>query len=532
MVGANFQLDRSKISEIENNNKVIVPEFLSVSLLGRLRERIAHDRPLCKHFLKLIRHAVTEFLKQLPPGSRSSASANKYESMTPVAVSKVAVVYMDGGEMKTSVAPMLTNTSSVDTVKFLGLLCYMVRIKDAAYLWLVEEFCAGVEVPTIAKSKPSAKNVDQAAVGGAGLAASAGNGNSAREIEAGAGTPRPPVAGRNGGSVEVIGAGMGAGFPLSTTAALSGGLPGVVGEGATAPLAAAAAVGGGLASGVGAGATVPPAAAAALSGGLAGAVGEGATAPPAAAAARGGGLPGVVGEGATAPLAAAAALSGGLAGAVGEGATAPPAAAAARGGGLAGGVGAGATAPLAAAAAVGGGLAGGVGEGATAPPAAAAALSGGLASGVGAGATAPLAAAAAVGGGLALVVSGGAVHGPESGLADVGEQERCHLLANGAVVASGVALPMRSHCGRGAVPLSVLAVRDVKVVEGHGEDAYRSTADASTTFDGGAAGGVAGVLEPDLQEASGNLSRGGSQQTLGAAAIGGAVLLWQVRDIG
>jgi len=466
MVGANFQLDRSKISEIENNNKVIVPEFLSVSFLGRLRERIAHDRPLCKHFLKLIRHAVTEFLKQLPPGSRSSASANKYESMTPVAVSKVAVVYMDGGEKKTSVAPMLTNTSSVDTVKFLGLLCYMVHIKDAAYLWLVEEFCAGVEVPTIAKSKPSAKNVDQAAVGGAGLAASAGNGNSAREIEAGAGTPRPPVAGRNGGSVEVIGAGMGA----------------------IAPLAAAAAVGGGLASGVGAGATVPPA--------------------------------------------AAAALSGGLAGAVGEGATAPPAAAAARGGGLAGGVGAGATAPLAAAAAVGGGLAGGVGEGATAPPAAAAALSGGLASGVGAGATAPLAAAAAVGGGLALVVSGGAVHGPESGLADVGEQERCHLLANGAVVASGVALPMRSHCGRDAVPLSVLAVRDVKVVEGHGEDVYRSTADASTTFDGGAAGGVAGVLEPDLQEASGNLSRGGSQQTLGAADIGGAVLLWQVRDIG
>jgi len=596
MVGANFQLDRSKISEIENNNKVIVPEFLSVSLLGRLRERIAHDRPLCKHFLKLIRHAVTEFLKQLPPGSRGSASANKYESMTPVAVSKVAIVYMDGGEKKTAVAPMLTNTSSVDTVKFLGLLCYMVHIKDAAYLWLVEEFCAGVEVPTIAKSKPSAKDVDQAAMGGAGSAASAGNGNTARENEAG--TPPPPVAGGNGGSVGLIGAGMGAGLPPSTTAAggsvlaggvgaattappaaaaaVGGGLAGGVGAGApvapaaaaarsgglaggveggtTAPPAAAAAVGGGLAGRVGAGATVPPAAAAAVGGGLAGRVGAGAAAPPAAAAAVGDGLAGVVGGGATAPPVAAAALGGGLSRVSGEEATAPPAVAAAVGGGLAGGVGAratvapaaaaarsgglaggvegGATAPPAVAAAVGGGLAGGVGSGATVAPAAAAARSGGLAGDVEGGATAPPAVAAAVGGGLALVVSGRAVQGPESGLACVGGQERCQLLADDAVVASGVTLSMRSHCGRDAVPLSLLAVHDVKVVEGHGEYAYRFAANASTNSDGGEAGGVSAVIEPDLQEASGNLLRGGSQRTLGAAAVGSAVLLWQVKDIG
>ena len=154
MVGADFVIDPATLAGIESDHLITVPRHLSVSLLGRLRARFSSDRPLCKLFLKLIRHAVSEFLKQLPAGSRSSVSANKYESMTPASVSKVTVAYQDGDRMRTAVAPMLTNTSGVDTVKFLGLVCYMVHFKDAAYMWLVEEFCAGAEVPTISKAKP------------------------------------------------------------------------------------------------------------------------------------------------------------------------------------------------------------------------------------------------------------------------------------------------------------------------------------------------------------------------------------------
>jgi len=220
MVGADFVIDPATLAGIESDHLITVPRHLSVSLLGRLRARFSSDRPLCKLFLKLIRHAVSEFLKQLPAGSRSSVSANKYESMTPASVSKVTVAYQDGDRMRTAVAPMLTNTSGVDTVKFLGLVCYMVHVKDAAYMWLVEEFCAGAEVPTISKAKPRSRTGALPASGTSGsgtalTAVAAGGGDSAAESGgrgAGAAPPRP-AAGGGDATAESGGRGAGAAPP-------------------------------------------------------------------------------------------------------------------------------------------------------------------------------------------------------------------------------------------------------------------------------------------------------------------------------
>ena len=154
MVGAGF-VDGRKDFVVADNNTVTVPPQLSDSLLGRLRERFTNDRALCKHFLQLIRVAVNDFLTQLPLRNRTSTQASKYLSMTPIAVTKVAIKYTDMDEVRMAIAPVLTNTGDVDPIAFLGLVCYMVHIKDPAFMWLIEEICSGAQPPPTRKGKRS-----------------------------------------------------------------------------------------------------------------------------------------------------------------------------------------------------------------------------------------------------------------------------------------------------------------------------------------------------------------------------------------
>jgi len=173
MVGSKFSANRDAPAEVTEENHKVMPEQLSASLLGRLRKRFFNDRERSKHFLKLIRHSVSEFVKQLPPGNRTSMLANKYELMTPVAVVNVSIEYTDVDCTHMVVTPLLTNTSDVDPGSFLGLLCYMIYIKDPAYMWLVEELCDGADVPKGRRAKATVPESAPAAAGTAGRVAGA-----------------------------------------------------------------------------------------------------------------------------------------------------------------------------------------------------------------------------------------------------------------------------------------------------------------------------------------------------------------------
>jgi len=173
MVGSKFSANRDAPSEVTGENPKVVPEQLSASLLGRLRKRFCNDREMSKHYLKLIRHSVSEFVKQLPPGNRKSMPANKYEPMTPVAVVNVSIECTDVDSTHTVVTPLLANTSDVDPVSFLGLVCYMIYTKDPAYMWAVEEFCHGADVPKGRRARATVPESAPAAAGTAGGVAGA-----------------------------------------------------------------------------------------------------------------------------------------------------------------------------------------------------------------------------------------------------------------------------------------------------------------------------------------------------------------------
>jgi len=125
-----------------------------------------------------------------------------------------------------------------------------------------------------------------------------------------------------------------------------------------------------------------------------------------------------------------------------------------------------------------------------------------------------------------------APHGADPGLGSVGGQQRCQLLVDGTVVATGVALPVRSYRGRAPVSPGLLVVCSVNVVEGHEQDPYGATADDSRTSDGGLDGDGVQVFERGSQATNGNESMAEDPRTLGAAACAGEDLLWRVNDIG
>lgn len=127
--------------------------MLSLFLLGCLRERISHERKLCKLFLNLNCHAVADVLLQMPSNRRTSAHSTHSVPMTHVGVTKVSIICVDEDQRNTVVASTLTNTRDMNPVNFLGLLCYMVRIRDAAYVWFLEEFRGGAQRPSRPKQR-------------------------------------------------------------------------------------------------------------------------------------------------------------------------------------------------------------------------------------------------------------------------------------------------------------------------------------------------------------------------------------------
>jgi len=212
MVGPKF-VDSSEAFVVTEENTVVVPDQLCFSLLGRLRERFSTDRALSKHFLQLIRLAANDFLSRLPSRSRTSTQASKYLPMTPVAVTKVAIEYNYEDVIQTVAAPSLTNTGDVDPVRFLGLICFMVHIKDAAYMWLVEEICSGAQVPPTCKAKRSAAASAAAAAAAAGAVAAAAVAND--EATTGG-------AGEGGAAAQNVGEAAGGGAPVGSGAVAGG----------------------------------------------------------------------------------------------------------------------------------------------------------------------------------------------------------------------------------------------------------------------------------------------------------------------
>jgi len=276
MVGSTFSANRDAPAEVTEENHKVVPEQLSASLLGRLRKRFSNDRERSKHFLKLIRHSVSEFVKQLPPGNRTSTLANKYQPMTPVAVIDVSIEYTDVDCTHTVVTPLLTNTSDVDPVSFFGLMCYMIYIKDPAYMWLVEEFCDGADVPkgrrakaTVPESAPAAAGT---AGGAAGVLAGAGTGGvtaaaalaaaAASSALLGAAVTAEAAAARTvTDELGRLGESGGSGRSGASSGSLSGGTAGESGGGRSriAPADAAERLGSAAGTGGGAGSAAPPA---------------------------------------------------------------------------------------------------------------------------------------------------------------------------------------------------------------------------------------------------------------------------------
>lgn len=255
MVGTTFSYDAK--APPATQKEVEVPTELSHSLLRRLRAQCAPDRALAKEFLKLIRHAVTLFLKKLPPESRASSQASKYLSMTPASAIGVAVSYSDERKSRTVLSPVLTNTGDVDPESFLGLLCYMVHLADPAYLWLVEEFCGGavVSIPRKRKAAPTGTAPPLPANPTGNVAGSgAPNGGAVGDGGAGDGGAGDSGAGGGGaGGDGAAGGGAGGDGAVGGGAGVGGGM-GVDGGGQVAGGPAVHGSGGGVSGGADAGA--------------------------------------------------------------------------------------------------------------------------------------------------------------------------------------------------------------------------------------------------------------------------------------
>ena len=426
MVGAGF-VDGRKDFVVADNNTVTVPPQLSDSLLGRLRERFTNDRALCKHFLQLIRVAVNDFLTQLPLRNRTSTQASKYLSMTPIAVTKVAIKYTDMDEVRMAIAPVLTNTGDVDPIAFLGLVCYMVHIKDPAFMWLIEEICSGAQPPPTRKGKRSGTSAVPGSDGG------------------GANTGAVRTSGRGGTNTGATG--------NSGGGAANAGPPGTSGGGGANAGASGNSVGGGENTGA------------------AGNSGRGgANAGPPGNSAGGGANAGAAGN----------SVGGGEnTGAVGNsgrgGANAGPPGNSGGGGANVGAAGNLAGCGANTGAAGNSGAASSTGQiGAPAPgvndPAADVAAAGG---------SRPAAATWAGGSSVPAAVGTATVQlarqemqrrgGPLSFLP--ASPQRWSLFADGVVVRSGVLLPMRSHGGRDPLASHIIVACQVAVVEDHEEDA-------------------------------------------------------------
>jgi len=459
MVGPGF-IDKSDEFVVTRSNTVTVSAQLSLSLLERLRERFSTDRALCKLFLQLIRVAVNDFLMQLPRRSRASTQATKYLPMTPVEVTHVAIKYTDVDDVHTVIAPVLTNTGDVDPVKFLGLICYMVHMKDAAYMWLVEEICSGAQMPPSGKSKSAAAAAAaRRSPGASGGAAGSGNGGSAAGTAANNATAG--AAGTGGHTPAGGSAGTGDNTPASGAAGTGGNTPaaGEVGTGANTPVAGAAGIG-----------DISRAARASRPGGgtpSAGAAGTGSSTPaapttatasstPANSAAGRGGIPPAGGTAGTGDNTAAA-------GVAGTGDNTPAAGAAETGDNT--------TASGAARTGDNTPAAGAAGTGGNSLTAVAAGVGGNTrVAAIGAGGT------PSEGASVALAVDATQLVGharqqrgdPLPSLSP--HPQRSSLFVDSLLVGSGVLLPMRSHCGRDPVARHLIVTCQVKVLDNHKGD--------------------------------------------------------------
>jgi len=197
LLGPSF-VDGKEDFVVTTENTVTVSVQLTLSLLGLPRERFSNNRSLSKHFLELARVAVNDFLMQLPSRRRTSAQATKYPSMTPVAVTKVAIKYADMDTVHMVIAPVLTNTGEVDPIAFLGLLCYMVHIQEAAFMWLVEEVCSGAQLPLTRKARRSTAAAAAGSAGATDSTSHPGDAAAAAGTGAGAGLGGAPGADPDG----------------------------------------------------------------------------------------------------------------------------------------------------------------------------------------------------------------------------------------------------------------------------------------------------------------------------------------------
>ena len=175
---------------------VTIPaEFCAVTL-ACLRRHYTTDQKMVRKFCMMLMQCTKTLLGRLPPGSLPSKRSPTYIALTPAAVTTAKIIYWDGGKEPIEIAqPHYGNTGVANVPATLAIILCMAHKRSPLYLWLIDQFDAGVMVESGRRRKAAA---DHGASGGEGdtrgqprrrLGTHGGGGNAAH------GGARAPVGG-------------------------------------------------------------------------------------------------------------------------------------------------------------------------------------------------------------------------------------------------------------------------------------------------------------------------------------------------
>jgi len=160
--------DATPVVAPDNLKIIIIPaEFCAVTLAS-LRRHYTTDQKMVRNFCMVLMQCTKTLLGRLPSGSLRSRRSPTYIPLTPAAVTNAKIIYWDGGTDPTEITkPFYRNTGVANVPGTLALILYMAHQRSPLYLWLIDQFDAGVTVES-GRRRKAAADPDVGASGGEG----------------------------------------------------------------------------------------------------------------------------------------------------------------------------------------------------------------------------------------------------------------------------------------------------------------------------------------------------------------------------